>query len=223
MTSRASGGGVTDPVRAAEAEWLEHFTSGPTRTRWGSMPLQAGDNAPDMALVDHDGNDRSLSEYWRDTPALIIFWRHFGCSCGVERAQRLRHELEMYGSMGAQVVIVSQGDPERAAAYRRARELETPFLCDPDLRSYTAFGLLEGGVEQVLYDAPEEYWSHSHDVGARLVRQRRDMGRPLVDNPWQLPGEFVVSAGGRVSLAYRYQYCEDFPDPLVLRTAIRRA
>jgi hypothetical protein len=36
-----------------------------------------------------------------------------------------------------------------------------------------------------------------------------------------LPGEFVVDRAGVIRLAYRYQYCEDFPNPLVLTTAIQ--
>jgi hypothetical protein len=38
-----------------------------------------------------------------------------------------------------------------------------------------------------------------------------------------LPGEFVVDRGGIIRLAYRYQYCEDFPDPRVLTTALHLA
>ena len=49
------------------------------------------------------------------------------------------------------------------------------------------------------------------------------MGRPLVDNSWLLPGEFVIDTSGIVQLAYRYNYCEDFPDYRVLTTAIREA
>jgi hypothetical protein len=45
----------------------------------------------------------------------------------------------------------------------------------------------------------------------------------MVDNPWLLPGEFVIDRAGRVVLAYRYNYCEDFPDPRVLYAALREA
>jgi len=38
-----------------------------------------------------------------------------------------------------------------------------------------------------------------------------------------LPGEFVVDNKGVVRLAYRYQYCEDWPNPLVLVAAIKEA
>ena len=54
-------------------------------------------------------------------------------------------------------------------------------------------------------------------------RRRREQGRTLVDHPWLLPGEFVIDREGAIRLAYRYQYCEDFPNPLVLTTAIRLA
>jgi hypothetical protein len=42
-----------------------------------------------------------------------------------------------------------------------------------------------------------------------------------VDSPWQMPGEFVVDGDGIIRLAYRYQYCEDWPDPRVLTAAVR--
>lgn len=45
----------------------------------------------------------------------------------------------------------------------------------------------------------------------------------MVDNPWQLPGEFVVSTDDRLVLTHRYQYCEDFPPKTVLIGAIQTA
>jgi len=35
--------------------------------------------------------------------------------------------------------------------------------------------------------------------------------------------KFVVDHSGTIRLAYRYQYCEDFPDPRILTSAIREA
>ena len=57
----------------------------------------------------------------------------------------------------------------------------------------------------------------------KLAEERRKLERPLVDNSWLLPGEFVVDRDGVVRLAYRYNYCENFPDPRVLTAAIREA
>lgn len=211
-------------VRAAEREWLDHWVRGPQRLRWAEPPVASGDKAPDIQLQDASGATTSISAFWHEQPALLIFWRHYGCGCGLDRAVRLQQEYAAYTGAGAQVVIVGQGEPERARAYAQRYELpDCPILCDPELEAYQRYGLLEGDVPQLLFDAPEEYWSHSREIGEQFIADRREIDRPLVDNPWQLPGEFVIDTTGTIRLAYRYQYCEDFPDPRVLVTAIKRS
>jgi peroxiredoxin len=204
---------------AAEAEWLDRFTAGPTEGEAaGPVP---GDKAPDLILPDHTGRLRSLSEFWADGPALVLFWRHFGCNCGVGRAQRLRAEWSGYLAAGLHPVIVGQGEPARAAAYRTEHGLPAVVLSDPDFVAYRAYGIRHWQVEQVLYDAQAEIWTHRREVGVEMQRARRASGRPLVDDPWRPAAEFVVQADGRIRLAYRYQYCTDYPEPRVLTTAAR--
>jgi peroxiredoxin len=204
---------------AAEKEWLDTWTAGPTEPQGSGLPT--GAIAPDVALSDQDGVVRSLSHYWSDQPLLLMFWRHFGCSCGTDRAHRLREEYDQYRAVGLQPVIVAQGEPARAAAYRREHGVPSPILCDPDQMAYRAFGVGQWAVERVLYDAPAEYWAHPRDLGESLQDQRRDAGRALVDDPWRATAEFVIGVGGVVRLCYSYQYCEDFPDARLLMTAAR--
>lgn len=213
---------LTKQIAAAEEEFLTIWTAGPTTLKIEELP-QPGDAAPDARLLDHNGQTVSLSDFWSDRPALVMFWRHFGCGCGMDRAERLRDEYADYVAAGANVVIVGQGEPERAAAYRERYEIPCPILCDPDRKYYRAYGLPEGQVSQILFDAPQDFWTHGRSIGEDFQRQRREQGRPLVDSPWQLPGEFAVDPTGTIRLAYRYQYCEDFPNPLVLITAIKTA
>ena len=92
-------------------------------------------------------------------------------------------------------------------------------MSDPDLEAHRAFGVGQWAVEQVLYDAPSEYWSHSRELGIEFQDGRRREGRAPVDDPWRATAEFVVGGGGIIRLAYAYQYCEDYPDPRVLTTA----
>jgi peroxiredoxin len=211
---------LEEQIRAGEREWLERWTEGPKRMVWSQRPLQIGDSAPDFTLLDHAGARVRLSEFWAKRPALAIFWRQFGCGCGLARAERLRNEYPEYVAAGANVVVVGQGEPERSAAYRAEQELEPPILCDPDEHVYRAYGLLEGTPPQVLYDAPREMWAHDRETGTEFQRQRRQQGRPLVDNPWLLPGEFVIDTTGTIRLAHRYQHCEDYPEPLVVIATI---
>lgn len=204
---------------SAETEWLEKWSSGPTEPEGSCLPQ--GAEAPDLLLLDDAGRTRALSEFWAEGPALLMFWRHFGCGCGVERARRLVAEYSTYRDAGLNPVIVSQGEPSRAAAYRLEHGLPCPVLCDPDHAAYRAYGIGQWSVERVLFDAPDSFWTHERDTGRRFQDSRRAAGRPPVDDPWRAVAEFVVGPDGRVRLPYAYQYCEDFPDPRVLSAAAR--
>jgi peroxiredoxin len=204
---------------AAEAAWLDRWSAGPTDT--GLTLARDGDQVADLQLPDHTGRLRSLSEFWTGAPALLMFWRHFGCGCGRARAERLVAEWSAYRTAGLNPVIIGLGDPDRAAGYRVARGLPAPILCDPDAAAYRAFGIGHWSVERVLYDAPVGFLAHPRELGRRFQDDRRRLGSTPVDDPWRGVAEFVVTPSGRVRLAYGYQYCEDFPDPRVITTAAR--
>lgn len=207
-----------DLTAAAEAEWLEAWKAGPGGSR--SHLIEVGSTAPDLTMPDEMGRPIELSALWSDGMALMMFWRHFGCSCGIDRAARLADEYADYAAAGLNPVIIGQGEPARAAAYKERYEIHCPILCDPDFEAYRAYGLGDFGVEQVLYDAAESYWSHSEEIGIDFQAARRSIGRPLVDSPWMSAGEFVID-DGTVLVSYVYQYCEDFPDPRMFTTAAR--
>jgi hypothetical protein len=92
-------------TRAAEREWLDGWAVGPTEDEGPGRPV--GAEAPDLALADQSGRQRLLSEFWSGRPALLMFWRHFGCGCGVARAQRLKAEWADYVEAGLNPVIVA--------------------------------------------------------------------------------------------------------------------
>ncbi len=208
--------------KEAEDRWLAMWLAGPTRTRFESLPPQVGDPAPDLTLRDTSGEPRRLADYWAHGPALIIFMRHFGCSCLMERWEGLKVELSSYAEAGARVVAVCQAEPKRARAVAERRAYQFPLLCDPGFDAYRAFGLLEGQPSQILHDFP---WKPGDEETARtlFLEPRRGTERAVVDSPWQLPGEFVIGSNGLIALAHRYQFCEDFPPKTVLLGAIAAA
>ena len=210
-------------IKAAESEWLDLWKQGPTRLRWTEVPLQVGDLAPDFELKDTSGKLVHLSDFWSNGPALILFWRHYGCSCGVDRAKLLQNEYADYIKLGASVVVIGQGDPERSKDYSEKHDIPCPVLCDPTYRVYEAYDLLEGKPSQIIYDAPDEYLRIDYETGAQLQQSRQGTEGALVDSPWQLPGEFVVDQSGIIRLAHRYQHCEDWPNPSILIPAIKES
>ena len=90
-------------IDVAEDEWFSIWTTGPEVTLWDSIPVQPGDPAPDFTLPDQTGNPVALTDLTAEGPALMLFWRHFGCGCGVERAARLRDELADWKAQGADI------------------------------------------------------------------------------------------------------------------------
>ena len=214
---------LEEQIAEAEKEWMNAWEKGPTRTRWTRLPIQVDDPAPDYELLDSTGKKIKLSSFWNGRPALLLFWRHYGCSCGRDRAARLLEEYSKYQELGANVVVIGQGEPERAADYAARNKIPCPVLCDPTFQVYQAYDLLEGKTSQVLFDADDDYLKCDLEAGRSLQNSRHGTERASVDNPWQLPGEFVVDKKGVIRLAYRYQYCEDWPNPLVLIAAIKEA
>jgi peroxiredoxin len=210
-----------DLIRDAEECWLSGFEAGPTEPQ--SRLLGRGDAAPDAELADATGTKRQLAESWATGPALVLFWRHFGCRCGMERARRLESELGDYRAAGLAVVIVGQGQPAQAAQYADEHGITVPVLVDPTADVYRAYGVGHWQPEQLLFDAPAEYLAHPRELGRSLAESRRAEGRPMVDDPWRAAAEFIVAQSGVIRLGYSYQYCEDFPDPRVLTTAARLA
>jgi len=214
---------VDNQIEAAEKEWLELWKKGPTRLRWNKVPLQVGDLAPDFELQDTSGKSVHLRDFWRNGPALIMFWRHYGCSCGVDRANSLKNEYDDYIKLGASVVVIGQGEPERSKEYSQRNGIPCSVLCDPTFSVYEAYDLLEGKPSQIVYDAPDEYLHIDYETGAELQKSRQGTDVGLVDSPWQLPGEFVIDQKGIIQLAHRYQHCEDWPTPSMLIPAIKEA
>lgn len=214
---------ILEQIANAEHEWLKEWKQGPMRLRWTELPLQAGDVAPDIELEDTSGGTVYLSSFWHKKPTVVIFLRHFGCSCAFNRTERLKMEYAAYLEAGANVIAIGQGEPARSKQFAEQRGLPCALLCDPQRRAYEAYSLLEARPSQVVYDAPLEFLRRDIKAGVQLQQSRHGTEHAAVDSPWQLPGDFVVGQDGFLRLTYRAQFCDDYCDPQVLLAAIREA
>jgi len=215
-------GDMTDDIRAlymsAEQRWRDRWVEGPTIE---GSPLRRGDHAPGVEVVTEEGETIDLSRAWADGPALVMLWRHLGCGCGLDRNGRLQAELPDYREAGLNVVVCAPADRERIAIYKENYSVPVPMYSTPDYAAHRAFGLGHWAVEQVLYDAPEEFCVLTPATATAFQEERRAQGRILVDDPWMQSGEFVVDTEGIIRVAYLYNYCADYPDPRIFTTATR--
>jgi peroxiredoxin len=201
---------------AAKQEWLDEWVAGPSEQ---TSLLVPGTVAPDFELLDDTGSTVHLSDFWRNGPALVMFWRHYGCGCGIDRAEGLIAEADAYAEAGLNPVIVGQGEPERSAQYRDWHNVPYPILSDPDQDAYRAYGVGHFAFEQIFAgEGALDYFSHSRDLGEQL-KAGRPPERTLVDSPWRASAEFVIGQGGTIRFSYAYQWCGSDPDPDVLITA----
>jgi dehydrogenase/reductase SDR family protein 12 len=105
----------------------------------------------------------------------------------------LRDRIDDIRARGAELVIVGNGAPHFAAAFREDFGLDGPLLVDPELRAYRAAGLRRGRVELLSPRLPGN--------ALRALRSGARQGA-IQGDPWQLGGVFVIRPGG--DLAYRY-------------------
>jgi NAD(P)-dependent dehydrogenase (short-subunit alcohol dehydrogenase family)/peroxiredoxin len=105
----------------------------------------------------------------------------------------LRDRIDEIRARGAELVIVGNGAPNFAAAFREDYQLDCPLLVDPELRAYRAAGLRRGRVEAL---SPRLPWN-----ALRALRAGSRQGA-VEGDVWQLGGVFVIRREGE--LAYRY-------------------
>ena len=94
---------------SAERRWMQGWLDGPSLE---ARPMRRGDLAPNVEVLDTDGAPVWLESIWREQPGLVLLWRHLGCGCGLERAERLTTEYQGYIDSGLNVAIVAPGEPE---------------------------------------------------------------------------------------------------------------
>jgi NAD(P)-dependent dehydrogenase (short-subunit alcohol dehydrogenase family) len=110
-----------------------------------------------------------------------------------EQVAQLRDASDEIRARGAELVIVGNGAPAFARAFREDYALEGPLLVDPELRAYRAAGLRRGRVEILSPRLPLN--------ALRALRSGARQGAVQGD-PWQLGGVFVIRPGG--ALAFRH-------------------
>jgi peroxiredoxin len=94
--------------------------------------VEPGDAFPDIALPDHAGNERRLSDLVAGDPTVLQFYRGWWCpkeQAFFRRLVRLQDELEV---AYARIVSVSVDPPPVSAAFRAGLGARWTFLCDPE-------------------------------------------------------------------------------------------
>ena len=159
------------------------------------------DRLPDVRLLDHSGNARSLSELVGGDPTILQTYR--GPWCPKEqrffrRLVALQDELEV---SYCRLLSLSVDRPDVAYAYRAGLGARWPFLCDPDRAVLDELGLRETTdtthdpyVPRVFVLRPDlsvhreydGYWFVGRPTLDELVRDLRELSA-TVRPDWDAP------------------------------------
>ena len=109
--------------------------------------LQAGENAPDVTLIDADGAAFALSRY-RGKPLVVYFYPKAdtpGCTNEAKEFTQLANE---FAGVGVPVIGVSKDKPAKLAKFRDKYGLKVLLASDEDGAVCEAFGTW---IEKSLY------------------------------------------------------------------------
>jgi hypothetical protein len=114
----------------------------------------------------------------------------------------LRDRIDEIRARGAELVIVGNGAPSFAAAFREDFRLDGPLLVDPELRAYRAAGLRRGRIEMLSPRVP---------LNALRAFRRGARQGSVQGDPWQLGGVFVIRPGGKLAFRHVSREAGDHP------------
>lgn len=152
---------ATPEAKASASAPAGEPSATPTRTKGTAI----GQEAPDLSLVDLNGQPVDLSDY-RGRLVLLNFWATWCGPCRME-VPGLVAVQKAYGDRGFTVVAVNLGEPqEQVQAFAQDNGMDFPILLDPEGRSQslyptrgipTSFILdQEGVIRQVVVGAMDE-------------------------------------------------------------------
>lgn len=104
--------------------------------------LQVGDEAPDFALPDADGDTVRLSDL-RGRPVVVYFYPRDDTPGCTTQACGIRDHWEQFRALGAEVLGISPDTVASHARFRDRHRLPHRLLADPDaevIRRYGAWG-----------------------------------------------------------------------------------
>jgi len=169
--------------------------------------LKFNDPAPDLKLLDADGNEILLSSLWKDKVLVLAFTRHFGCPQCKEMVDQLIDSHQALAEKGLQLAIVSHASAEAAKQFCDLRAPSAICLADPNRSVYKAYGLYRGTAWQTLL-SPRIWLSNRRLAGTKGYKPELPFAG---QDAYQMSGTFIIGTDGRIRLPYYYEDIADHP------------
>ncbi|MBI2935872.1 MAG: AhpC/TSA family protein [Chloroflexi bacterium] len=125
------------------------------------MPkLKPGDKAPDFTLPSTDGSQFTLSDYWQEGPAVLVFYRGDFCPACNLYLHSLQESVGRFTEAGARIVAISSDRAEVERQTVQRHQLAFPVLSDPQHQAVDAYDVVynerEGHAEPAAFVITQE-------------------------------------------------------------------
>lgn len=98
------------------------------------MPLSIGQKAPDFQLLNHKGENVSLSNQLADSEVVLLFYpKDFTAGCTAELCS-FRDEFDFFKDRGIQVFGISHDSVSSHLSFSKKEKISFPLLSDPGRR-----------------------------------------------------------------------------------------
>ncbi|MFG0246636.1 MAG: SelL-related redox protein [Phycisphaerales bacterium JB052] len=161
-------------------------------------------NLRDAIQSHHDQHGTTLEDLSDQSPVMLVFLRHLGCTFCMETLQDLQSQRDQIESDGIQPVLVHMSD-EAAAKNRFAKYAldDLPRIADPDQDLYRAFELKRGSLWQLI--GPRVWFQ-----GIRAMFRGNGVGK-LQGDGFQMPGVFILHKG-KIIKSFKHAAAGDRPE-----------
>jgi thioredoxin-dependent peroxiredoxin len=114
-----------------------------------SLPMIAGEKAPDFTLYDQTGWPRTLSALLSEGPVVLFFFPMASSPICTAQACHFRDLSSEFASVGAQRVGISTDTVDKQAHFAQQRSFDYPLLSDADGVVSDLFGVRRGRLAKL--------------------------------------------------------------------------
>lgn len=175
----------------------------------GEHAKRRGDAAPDVVLLDSQGELARLRDRWIAGPLIVVFFRGGWCSyCDLQLREWQKHHAALH-RLGATLLAISPQAPERSIETTQKNGLGFPLLTDTNLVAANAFG--------IAFTLPPELVEYFAEIGTDI---------PVLDGngSWALPvpATYVIDSQGVILYADVEPDYRKRPDPANALLAVEK-
>ena len=156
-----------------------------------------------QSTLTHRGT--SVAELSEQSPVLLVFLRHFGCTFCRETLSDVAARRHTFDANRTQLVLVhmsEDGEADRALTKYGLENVDR--VSDPDRHLYRAIGLRRGTLRQLL-----GFRVFARGIKSGIIDGHR-IGWPTAD-PFQMPGAFLIK-DSEIVQAFQHEDASQRPD-----------